>query len=129
MGSKLYVGNLNFTTTEEGLRSAFEAHGLTVKEVAIPSDRETGRPRGFAFVTLASDAEAKTAIEAMDGRDLDGRNLKVNEAQERPPRSGGGGGGGGRGGYGGGGGGRGGGGGGYGGGGGGGGGGRGRERW
>ena len=103
MGTKLYVGNLNFTTTEEALRSAFAANGRTVKEVAIPSDRETGRPRGFAFVTMGSDADAKAAITAMDGKDLDGRSLRVNEAQERPPRSGGGGGGGGggRGGYGG----------------------------
>ena len=103
MGTKLYVGNLNFTTTEEALRSAFAANGRTVKEVAIPSDRETGRPRGFAFVTMGSESDAKAAIAALDGKDLDGRSLRVNEAQERPPRSGGGGGGGGggRGGYGG----------------------------
>jgi RNA recognition motif-containing protein len=97
MGSKLYVGNLAYTTTEDSLRSAFAANGRTVKEVAIPSDRETGRPRGFAFVTMGSDADAKAAIAALDGKDLDGRSLKVNEAQDRPPRSGGGGGGGGRG--------------------------------
>ena len=97
MGSKLYVGNLNYTTTEEALRSAFAANGRTVKEVAIPSDRETGRPRGFAFVTMGSDADAKAAIAALDGKDLDGRSLKVNEAQDRPRTGGGGGGGGGRG--------------------------------
>jgi len=96
MGSKLYVGNLSYTTTEDSLRTAFAANGRTVKEVAIPSDRETGRPRGFAFVTMGSDADAKAAIAALDGKDLDGRSLKVNEAQDRPPRSGGGGGGGSR---------------------------------
>jgi cold-inducible RNA-binding protein len=100
MGNKLYVGNLNFTTTEDTLRDAFGADGRTVREVALPSDRETGRPRGFAFVTMGSDAEAQAAIAALDGTDLDGRSLRVNEAQDRPPRSGGGHrGGGGRGGY------------------------------
>ncbi len=92
MGSKLYVGNLNFATTEDALRAAFSANGRTVKEVAIPSDRETGRPRGFAFVTMGSDADAKAAIAAWDGKELEGRSLKVNEAQDRPQRSGGGGG-------------------------------------
>src|SRR5262245_4740803 len=100
MGSKLYVGNLSYTTTEDSLRAAFSANGRTVKEVAIPADRETGRPRGFAFVTMGSDADAKAAIAALDGKDLDGRKLKVNEAQDKP-RAGGGGGGGGRGGFGG----------------------------
>jgi cold-inducible RNA-binding protein len=95
MGTRLYVGNLNYTTTEDDLRSAFAADGRKVQEVAIPSDRETGRPRGFAFVTMGSESDAKAAIAAMDGKDLDGRSLKVNEAQERPPRAGGGGGGGG----------------------------------
>ena len=99
MGSKLYVGNLNFTTTEDSLRAAFSANGRTVREVAIPTDRETGRPRGFAFVTMGSDADAKAAITALDGKDLDGRSLKVNEAQDKPRAGGGfGGGGGGRGG-------------------------------
>ena len=91
MGNKLYVGNLNFTTTEDALKTAFSANGRTVKEVAIPNDRETGRPRGFAFVTMGSDADAKAAISALDGKDLDGRALRVNEAQDKP-RSGGGGG-------------------------------------
>jgi len=91
MGSKLYVGNLNLTTTEDALRAAFAANGRTVKEVAVPSDRETGRPRGFAFVTMGSDADAKAAIAEMHGKDLDGRTLKVNEAEDRPQRSGGGG--------------------------------------
>ena len=100
MGSKLYVGNLNFTTSEDALRTAFAANGRSVKEVAIPSDRETGRPRGFAFVTMGSDADPKAAIADLDGKDLDGRSLKVNEAQDKP-RTGGGYGGGGRGGSGG----------------------------
>jgi RNA recognition motif-containing protein len=83
MGTKLYVGNLNYTTTEDALRSAFAADGRTVREVAIPSDRETGRPRGFAFVNMASEGDAKAAIAALDGKDLEGRSLKVNEAKER----------------------------------------------
>jgi len=91
MGSKLYVGNLNFTTTEDALEAAFAANGRTVKEVAIPTDRDTGRPRGFAFVTMGSDADAKSAIADLDGKDLDGRNLKVNEAQDKPRSAGGGG--------------------------------------
>jgi RNA recognition motif-containing protein len=104
MGSKLYVGKLNFTTTEDALRAAFSANGRNVREVAIPTDRDTGRPRGFAFVTMGSDADAKAAIAALDGKDLDGRSLRVNEAQDKPRT--GGGGGGARGGHGGGGGGR-----------------------
>lgn len=98
MGNKLYVGNLSYTTTEDALRAAFAQNGRTVKEVAIPSDRETGRPRGFAFVTMGSDADAKAAIAALDGKDLDGRTIKVNEAQPKPggARGGFGGGGGGR---------------------------------
>ena len=83
MGTKLYVGNLNYSTTEDDLRSAFGADGRTVTEVAIITDRETGRPRGFAFVRMGSEAEAESAIGALDGADLDGRNLRVNEAQER----------------------------------------------
>jgi RNA recognition motif-containing protein len=100
MGSKLYVGNLNFKTTEDDLRDAFASNGRTVREVAIPTDRETGRPRGFAFVTMGSDADAKAAIAELDGKDFDGRALRVNEAEDKP-RSGGAGGGGGRGGFGG----------------------------
>jgi RNA recognition motif-containing protein len=134
MGTKLYVGNLSYSTTEQALRAAFEADGREVREVAMISDRETGRPKGFAFVQMGSEEDAKSAIAALDGRELDGRPLRVNEAQERQGGGsrgggggggyggGGGGGGGSRGGYGGGGGSRGGGGGGYGGGGGGGGG-------
>lgn len=94
MGTKLYVGNLNFTTTEDALKAAFSANGRAVRGVTIPSDRETGRPRGFAFVEMASETDAKAAITALDGKELEGRSLKVNEAQERAPRTGGGGGGG-----------------------------------
>lgn len=128
MGNRLYVGNLSYDTTEDSLRAAFGSDGRNVKEVHIVSDRDTGQPRGFAFIEMANDHDAQGAIRAMDGFSLDGRNLKVNEARERPAGGGGGGGGGSRGGFGGGGGGsRGG----YGGGGGGrsGGGGRGGDRW
>jgi RNA recognition motif-containing protein len=122
--AKIYVGNLPFTATEDQVRALFAAHG-TVESVALPNDRETGRPRGFGFVEM-SQADAARAIQAVNGQDLGGRALRVNEAQDKPRTGGGGGGGrsGGGGGYGGGGGGRSGGGGGYGGGGGGGGGGR-----
>jgi cold-inducible RNA-binding protein len=123
--AKIYVGNLPFTATEDQVRALFAAHG-TVESVALPNDRETGRPRGFGFVEM-SQADAARAIQAVNGQDLGGRALRVNEAQDKPRGGGGGGGGGSRGGYGGGGGGgggRSGGGGGYGGGGGGGGGGR-----
>ena len=119
--AKIYVGNLPFTATEDQVRELFAAHG-TVESVALPNDRETGRPRGFGFVEM-SQADAARAIQAVNGKELGGRALRVNEAQDKPRGGGGGGGGGGgRGGYGGGGGGGGGGRGGYGGGGGGGGG-------
>jgi RNA recognition motif-containing protein len=93
---RLYVGNLSFSTTEETLQAEFGAHGQ-VEEVALITDRETGRPRGFAFVTMANENEARNAIEAMNGVEVDGRTITVNEA--RPKSNGGGGGGGGRGGY------------------------------
>ncbi|HKX46063.1 MAG TPA: RNA-binding protein, partial [Planctomycetota bacterium] len=95
MTARLYVGNLSYDTTEDSLRAAFSQGGRTVKDVHIVSDRETGRPRGFAFVEMASAAEAQAAAQAMDGAELDGRNLRVNEAQERQQRGPGGGGGGG----------------------------------
>ena len=95
MGSRLYVGNLSFDTNEDSLRTAFAADGRNVTEVHIVTDRDTGRPRGFAFVEMSSGQEAEAAISALDGSDLDGRTIKVNEAKERQPRSGGGGGGGG----------------------------------
>ena len=95
MGKRLYVGNLSYDSTDDTVRAAFSEDGRTVTEVHVMTDRETGRPRGFGFVEMGSDSDAQAAIEALDGAELDGRNLKVNEAQERKPRTGGGGGGGG----------------------------------
>jgi RNA recognition motif-containing protein len=89
---RIYVGNLSFNTTKEGLDSAFRAHGK-VDNVAIIMDRETGRSRGFAFVEMPNDQEASAAITALHGSDLDGRTLTVNEARPREDRPGGGGGG------------------------------------
>jgi cold-inducible RNA-binding protein len=96
--AKIYVGNLPFSATEDQVRALFAQHG-TVESVALPNDRETGRPRGFGFVEMSS-ADAARAIQAVNGQDMGGRALRVNEAQDKP-RGGGGGGGGGRGGYGG----------------------------
>lgn len=95
MSVRLYVGNLSYSTTEDALRQAFSAAG-TVEEVSIVTDRATGQPRGFAFVQMASAEDAQKAIAALDGKELDGRPLRVNEAREREsgPRGGGGGGGG-----------------------------------
>ena len=100
MNAKLFVGNLSFNTTENDLQDAFAAHG-TVVEANLMMDRATGRPRGFAFVTMASPEEAQKAIDALNGKDLGGRALNVNLARPREERSGGGGGGGVRRGYGG----------------------------
>ena len=97
---KLYLGNLPFSASDEDIREAFAAYG-TIEDLFIPLDRETNRPRGFAFITLADDDLARKAIEEMDGADLQGRNLRVNEAEERRPQQNRGGGGGGGGGYGG----------------------------
>ena len=83
MGNRIYVGNLSWDTNEESLRMAFEADGRNVKEVVIMTDRDTGRPRGFGFVEMGSDGDAEAAINALDGAELDGRNLKVNEAKAR----------------------------------------------
>jgi cold-inducible RNA-binding protein len=82
MNSKLYVGNMSFNTTEAGLRAAFAPFG-TVTDVYIANDRETGRPRGFAFVTFSTDTESKLAVEKMNGASLDGRDLTVNEARPK----------------------------------------------
>ena len=87
---KIYVGNLSFDTNEDALRNAFAAHG-EVEDVAVITDRETGRPRGFAFVTMP-DSAARAAIEALNGQELDGRTLNVNEARAKTERGGGGGG-------------------------------------
>jgi RNA recognition motif-containing protein len=94
MGNRLYVGNLSFSTSQATIETAFAACG-EVREVAMPTDRETGQPRGFAFVTMGNAQAANAAIAQLNGSMLDGRPLKVNEAQERAPRGGGGGGGGG----------------------------------
>jgi cold-inducible RNA-binding protein len=93
MNSKLYVGNMSFKTTEAELRDAFGQFG-SVTDVYIANDRETGRPRGFAFVTFSNDTESKLALEKMNGADLDGRALTVNEAKPKEEMGGGGGGGG-----------------------------------
>ena len=93
MNTRLYVGNLSFNTNAEGVRTAFQEFG-TVSDVHLVTDRETGRSRGFAFVTMGTPEEAAKAIEGMDGHTLDGRPLRVNEAEQRQPRGGGGGGGG-----------------------------------
>ena len=90
---KIFVGNISFNTTDDTLRSLFTQHG-EVEEVAVITDRETGRPRGFAFVTMPNDDEARTAIDTVNGTNFEGRDLNVNEARPRE-RSGGGGGGGG----------------------------------
>jgi cold-inducible RNA-binding protein len=95
MGKRLYVGNLSYSITEADLRDAFTATGHDVAEVKLVLDRDTGRPRGFAFVEMATDAGAQNAIEALNGKELQGRAVSVSEARERT------GGGGGRGGFGG----------------------------
>ena len=94
---KLYVGNLSFDTSEAQLRELFSQHGEVVS-AALVMDRETGRPRGFGFVEFADPASAKAAIAALNGQNVGGRDLTVNEAKAREPRTGGGGGGGNRGG-------------------------------
>ena len=93
MGKRLYVGNLPYDTTEDQLREMFEAHGA-IESVAVITDRDTGRSRGFGFVEMRESAAADKAIQALDGKDMGGRSLRVNEAHERAARGGGGGGGG-----------------------------------
>jgi RNA recognition motif-containing protein len=87
--AKIYVGNLPFSTTDEELRNLFSQHG-TVESVALPTDRETGRPRGFGFVEM-SQADAARAIQSLNGKDMGGRPLRVNEAEDKPRGGGGGG--------------------------------------
>ena len=82
MNTKIFVGNLSFNTTENDLQDAFAAHG-TVTEANLMMDRSTGRPRGFGFITMGTPEEAQKAIDALNGKDLDGRALKVNEAKPR----------------------------------------------
>jgi len=87
----IFVGNLSFGTTEDALRSLFEAYGQ-VDRVSIVTDRETGQPRGFGFVEMSGDAEGNRAIEALNGTELNGRALNINEARPKEDRGGGGGG-------------------------------------
>ena len=87
--TKLYVGNLTFTATEDGVRALFAAHG-SVEKVSLITDRDTGRPRGFGFVEM-SNADASRAMQALNGKEFEGRTLRVSEAQERDRSSGGGG--------------------------------------
>ena len=93
MGNRLYVGNLSFNTGSDALRDAFAKFG-EVTDVHLVTDRQTGQPRGFGFVTMGTSAAAQAAIAGMNGSNLDGRALRVNEAEDRPARGGGGGGGG-----------------------------------
>ena len=86
MAKRLYVGNIPYQTTEDQLRALFESDGAQVAEVKIVMDRDTGRPRGFAFVEMSTDAQALAAIEALHGRQFGGRPLNVSEAKERQPR-------------------------------------------
>ncbi|HXR91824.1 MAG TPA: RNA-binding protein [Steroidobacteraceae bacterium] len=95
--AKIYVGNLPFSASEADVRSLFSQHG-TVESVSLPTDRETGRPRGFGFVEM-SQADAARAIQSLNGHDMGGRQLRVNEAQDKPRTGGGGRPGGGGGGY------------------------------
>ena len=88
MSKKIYIGNLPFSSTEADLKDAFGRHGA-VESVNLITDRETGRPRGFAFVEMEEASAADDAIRALDGSDLGGRNIKVNEAQDRRPGAGG----------------------------------------
>ena len=94
---RIYVGNLSYDTTQDDLRALFAQHG-EVTDLHVPTDRESGRPRGFAFVEMADDAQAQAAIDALNGTEVGGRALTVNKARERTerPHRGGGGGGGGR---------------------------------
>ena len=87
---RIYAGNLSYQTSEQELRAAFEAHG-EVEEVSMVQDRDTGRPKGFAFVEMPTNGEAEAAIAALNGQELSGRTITVNEARPRAERSGGGG--------------------------------------
>ena len=85
MGKKIYVGNLSYNTYEDGLRSVFQNYG-TVVSAKIITDRDSGQSKGFGFVEMGSDEEARAAIGALNGQELDGRALKVNEAMDKPRR-------------------------------------------
>ena len=88
MAKKLFIGGLSWDTTDEGLRQAFASYG-EITEAKVITDRDTGRSRGFGFVTFAQNEDAKSAISKMDGTSLDGKTIKVNEAQEKSSRPGG----------------------------------------
>jgi RNA recognition motif-containing protein len=88
MSTKLYVGNISFSTTEGTLRTLFEGDGRKVEEVAVVKDRDTGQPRGFAFVQMGTVEDAKTAIEKLNGYEVDGRTINVNEARSKAPGGG-----------------------------------------
>lgn len=88
MGKNIYVGNVSYSTTQDKLKELFLAYG-EVTSVNVITDRETGRPRGFAFVEMATDEAASAAIVALNGQEVDGRTITVNEAKPRAPRSGG----------------------------------------
>lgn len=92
MGKKLYVGNLSYSVTDQSLEEAFSAFG-TVESAKVIMDRDSGRSKGFGFVEMSSDPEAKKAIDTINGKDLDGRQVSVSEARPMAPREGGGGGG------------------------------------
>jgi RNA recognition motif-containing protein len=85
MGKKIYVGNLNYNTYEDSLRALFSNYG-TVASAKIITDRDSGQSKGFGFVEMGTDDEARAAISALNGQDLDGRALKVNEAMDKPRR-------------------------------------------
>jgi cold-inducible RNA-binding protein len=91
--NKLFIGSLSWDTSDDGLRNAFERFG-EITEAKVITDRDTGRSRGFGFVTFANDQDAETAMQEMNGADLDGRSIKVNLAEDKPRTGGGGGGGG-----------------------------------
>ncbi len=91
MGKKLYIGNLSYDVSSSDLEALLSPHG-TIESAEVITDRSTGQSKGFGFVEMGSDAEAQTAISAMDGQEQGGRALKVNEAKPREPRGGGGGG-------------------------------------
>ncbi len=86
MGKKLFIGGLSWTTNDESLRNSFEPFG-PIEDARVILDRETGRSRGFGFVTYINDDSAGKAISSLDGTELDGRNIRVNEAVDRPDRS------------------------------------------
>jgi len=93
MGKRLYVGNLPFSATEDEIRTLFEGEGRKVENVSVIADRETGRPRGFAFVEMTSQSDADSAVKTLNGYQLGGRTITVSEARERSFGGGGGGGG------------------------------------